>query len=573
MRIFRNSRRDFGCFVELFVLLTTAIIVAVVFTVAAAICSAAIDDALAATCRIKATDGGVGTGTCYRIDGGRVLVLTCAHVATSQQLACEFWSNGHQSAPLSATLVLRDQAADTAVLVIDAAAFGGRLPRAIPLADRGTILSPGLTLASAGCANGAWSTAWQGHFLRYPNGSCFEFTPPPSNGRSGSAILNADGTRIVGLLNSRATDNSAGLAVSLESIYRALEQRTASMPIAKKASSAPLVPVVYKPAILAPMVQVQCPGGQCGPGGCKGGGQQSRGGSVLPWRNKVEIDIQGGRGGSGNPYPTLPAPQFEPMPQPIIHQAPPDLSPVTAALNRIADRMEAAQQQQPVPSPVASTPVSAPPDPAFVKQVNDGFAKLGEATDAADKKATEAANLAKSATETATAAVAKAAAVEADHAKLEQVIQDHGTLKERFAMNRDEAREKLGENASRIKVDLEAAKETIHEKIASLKESHGDTRLIILIVAAGVAVIFVCLVVKDIKNKKATGDPLEIEKLAAKLTAAATGHPGIVPLANLASRGATDIAGLIDQLTGHVAQAKAAAETAKAAAISAITPK
>ena len=185
-----------------------------------------------ATCRITAEDGGRGTGCVFEISGGRVFVLTNAHVATSSALRLEFWREGHVSQPLRGTTVLRSPEADTAVVVVAAEAFQGMLPAAIPLAPPTYRVQAGQTVASVGCAEGQWSTAWKGHVLGYDRaeGHDVAFDPPPANGRSGSAIFDADGRQIVALLHARREeDRSYGLAVNLEVIHRAIYGKAAGM--------------------------------------------------------------------------------------------------------------------------------------------------------------------------------------------------------------------------------------------------------------------------------------------------------------------------------------------------------
>ena len=88
------------------------------------------------------------------------------------------------------------------------------LPSAIPLAPRGTAVRAGQTLVSVGCANGAWATGWKGHAVPGDADGELRFVPPPANGRSGSPILDAEGSRIVGVLVGAApVDNAEGIGV------------------------------------------------------------------------------------------------------------------------------------------------------------------------------------------------------------------------------------------------------------------------------------------------------------------------------------------------------------------------
>ncbi|KKM73022.1 hypothetical protein LCGC14_1414560, partial [marine sediment metagenome] len=107
------------------------------------------------TCRVVADFGakrGMGSGCCFAVDGRLVGILTNAHVVTSdsgqtaRRVTCEFWSAGHLSRRLVATVVgvRRDATVDAAVLTIPLAAFGGRPPKAIPL-DPTAVIRPGET--------------------------------------------------------------------------------------------------------------------------------------------------------------------------------------------------------------------------------------------------------------------------------------------------------------------------------------------------------------------------------------------------------------------------------------------
>lgn len=214
---------------------------------------AAVSDALDATCRVHASDGSVGTGCVFEISQRTVFVLTNRHVVDSAStVKCVFWRDGHQSIAIPGQVRAKSAAADVALITLPESAFSGQLPRVIPLAPRGTSLKAGDTITSAGCAKAAWATAWKGHVAGYENGH-LRFSPPPANGRSGSAICDAKGEKIVGLIWGRSDQEGKGYAVSLENLYRSLRfQQTKTG-------------WIYSPKPLLT---------QCGPGGCP----------VLPYR-------------------------------------------------------------------------------------------------------------------------------------------------------------------------------------------------------------------------------------------------------------------------------------------------
>ena len=236
-----------------------------------------------ATCRVTAADGGRGTGCAFERSQGYVFVLTGAHVATSPTVQCEFWHRGHQSRPVPGRVILRHAGTDVAVVAVAESAFAGVLPPVVPLAPPDWVATAGQTLASVGCAGGAWATGWKGHALGYGNAD-LHFLPAPANGRSGSALFDASGRYIVGLIRARSVDDRRGIATSVQAIYRALgspEQRST----AARVSVPPMTPTQYA-------------GGLCPPRG-----------HLLPFRNRPPVPGEGAAPRSPNPsplYPTLP---------------------------------------------------------------------------------------------------------------------------------------------------------------------------------------------------------------------------------------------------------------------------
>lgn len=254
----------------------------------------AISDCHDATCRITTADGSAGSGCVFEISQGQVFVLTAAHVVGRHRtVACEFWRGGHQSQRLPGEVVLRveNDRCDAAVVAVPESQFGACLPQAIPVAPPDLVLAPGATITSVGCANAAWSTGWKGHVLGYSDGD-LHFLPTPANGRSGSAIFDADGRQIVGLLRARTVNDSEGIACNLESLYAGLGRAVAEQ------------------------------SAQCGPRGCPAAPSAPRY-RALPYRQKQEFERFQEKG----PWPTLP-----PGPQPKV-----ELDETNRKLDRIAD--------------------------------------------------------------------------------------------------------------------------------------------------------------------------------------------------------------------------------------------
>jgi len=289
-------------------------IIAALLLLPCSVASAAMTDAIDATCRVAAPDGSVGSGCVFEISKGTVFVLTNRHVVgQAASVKCVFWQEGHQSAAIAGQVLVRSDQVDVAILTIPVAAFGGRGPRAIPLVDRGTQLGAGQVVTSVGCAEGRWSTGWKGRVLGY-DGAHLCFTPTPADGRSGSALFDAAGEHIVGLIWGRLEQGQGlGYAVPAENLYRAINYRQ----VAGKwqHSPRPLLNMVdraqYRPAPEAGACP-DCEGGFCErlfPGRFNF--------NQRPYQRPVPIQPQprpSPPGGQLSPYPTLPPPtQVVPM--------------------------------------------------------------------------------------------------------------------------------------------------------------------------------------------------------------------------------------------------------------------
>lgn len=271
---------------------------------------ASLADCIDATCRISAPDGSRGTGCAFEKSQGYVFVLTAAHVVGGHgSVECEFWRQGHQSIPLTAKVIVRSQTIDAAVVSLPLSAFGGLAPTCVPIAPQDYRLAEGDTVTSVGCASGAWATGWKGHVLGYANLSLC-FMPPPADGRSGSALFDARGEKIVGLIWGRQDEERRGYAVTVENLYRGLNFRQTGSGW------------VHRPLPLLTVVEPS----QCGPGGCTPG-------QLLPYRryqeqrqqdrdrrlDQLDLDLRLRPG--GGIWPTLP-PQAQP---PQTQPPPPNL--------------------------------------------------------------------------------------------------------------------------------------------------------------------------------------------------------------------------------------------------------
>jgi hypothetical protein len=454
----------------------TIIVVSCMLLWAASVSQGAISDAMDATCRIATPRGSCGTGCVFEINHGSVYVLTAAHVVSdSSAVQCEFWRQGHQSQPLPGRVISRSTAADVAIVAVAQSSFGGTLPAVIPLAPRDYVIRPGETLTSVGCANGAWSTGWKGHALRYEDGS-LRFVPPPANGRSGSAIFDADSRQILAVVRARTGDDAEGIATPVQAIYQAFDasQRTDAAVQPRAADNAQPV--------------------QCGPAGCPLRPQNW--GNAL--RNRQEPQPSPSQG----PWPTLPPAEARPSV---------DLSPLDDKLSRIATLLENLKQERGVPPLPPAAPSSAQPGPAVVVQARKGVeAVLGQLV--AVRSDTER-GIHEVKTETAkTSEAVGGLTTVVEHIK--DSISEHGTLSQQFHARVDKVKtdldEKLGREATDREVRIAYVKDLVQEKIS-------DGGLVGLAKALGLPaglVLVVWLVTRDVKHKRETGDPLVVEKLA-----------------------------------------------------------
>jgi hypothetical protein len=465
-------------------------------------------DCIDATCRVTSPDGARGTGCVFETSQNVVYVLTAAHVVGDHAaVQCEFWRQGHQSQPLPARVCARSEAADAAVLAVSQASFGNVLPPAIPLAPRDYAFSPGQTLTSAGCANGAWSTSWRGHALAC-DGSELRFVPPPANGRSGSAIFDAEGRTIVALLRARTVDSGQGIATPVQALYRAFDQSRQtpwgkfptgpSRPTSPTRLTRPTCPTTSDPA--DPIAQHLT---QCGPNGCR---PEPWSNHLLPYRYRHEQQPQPDRSSPPQtPWPTLPeaAPAKPPM----------DLSPLDDKLGRIAgmlDDLKKAREAAPAAAPQPNTGPASPP------LVDDQARKIAETAlgQVAELRADSEKGLRDVKADAAKAHEA-VGGLTAVVEKIKDSIAEDGTLSQRFHARMDKVRadleEKLGREATDREVRIGYVKDLFQEKIA-------DGGAVGLAKALGLPlglVLIVWLITRDVKRKRETGDPLVVEKLGA----------------------------------------------------------
>lgn len=311
-------------------------ILACLLLIIAIACSAALavdlESLHSATARLRAADGGTGTGTAFERSQGHVFLVTCAHVATGQTMAVEWFYRGHQSGAVQGAVVYRDADNDVAVVSVPEAALGGVVPPVVPLATPEHLVPAGATVHTVGSANGTWPTGVEGHSRGY-NEQGLTFLPPPANGRSGSAMIDDSG-RIVGVVRARASEAGGyGIATPVQAMYRLWgTSKQKEIATAVAVPWYPATPVQERFRYQLPLPGVQRrqyldglrDGAQCGPGGCPPQQQQPQQGGIF----------------GGGLWPTLPsAGQASPVaPYPVAPSV--DLGPISDSLSKLAGAVE-----------------------------------------------------------------------------------------------------------------------------------------------------------------------------------------------------------------------------------------
>jgi len=458
---------------------------------------AAIDDCIDATCRITAADGGRGTGCVFELSQGRVYVLTAAHVVgRSRQVECEFWRHGHRSSPLAGQVTARNEAADAALVVLGQAAFGGVLPTAIPLAPRDHVLRPGQPVVSVGCAGGSWSTGFKGHVLGY-QGADLVFVPGPANGRSGSAIFDAAGQRIVGLLRARSMDDSRGIATSVQALYGAFS----------RSSNCKL-----KIENLQLQIDAQCPGGQCPTVPSQG--------DVTPWRLLPYRHYQDERfrqlerqlPSPGSAWPTLP---------PGATSPPVDLRPLEEKLDRNAEMMR--ERLDRIAALLESRTPTVPPETPLPSDTKPPRELVDEAAEQAAAAAKAQVDAVRQEVQTAQQESGRLReAVEGMRGLVQQVAGDRETLRERFEARLEKVKAELGEGAGRPEIVRAYVRDLLAEKLGDPATGLTVGKLLggALGLSAPLAIALAAaawLVSRRVGSKLEAGEPLLVQKLFDRL--------------------------------------------------------
>jgi len=176
---------------------------------------------LSASCRLT-TDRSIGSGTVFNIDDEYVWILSAGHVVEgSTVVLAEFWRSGSPSFFMNAEVVWYmlhpSPCEDLSILRVLKSKFselGQPLPYVMPLASPKFKIRVDTRVMSMGCEQGYSPTMIIG-FVKRVDENIFYMVPDTMYGRSGSAVLDETGTRIIGVVVRRD-----GICVNLNCIYR-----------------------------------------------------------------------------------------------------------------------------------------------------------------------------------------------------------------------------------------------------------------------------------------------------------------------------------------------------------------
>ena len=193
-----------------------------------------LDRVLRASCRIFAGTAR-GSGVIFDSDADSYHVLTNAHVVgrRGNRVEAEFEHSGYRSGRIAGRVV-RSQIApnsslDLAIVELPRSAFPGPMP-VLPLAE----VMPGAegsadgdTVLTVGAQGGAAVSLQRGHVVRQTPGLIY-YKPEALPGRSGSPLINATATAVIGLVAWRTGDGQ-GLAMSTAAITSFLRGEVADV--------------------------------------------------------------------------------------------------------------------------------------------------------------------------------------------------------------------------------------------------------------------------------------------------------------------------------------------------------
>lgn len=164
-----------------------------------------------------------GSGDCVNIDDNYIYILTNRHVVgNSKIVSVEFYRQGHQSVYIPATVIWTaykdNEPVDIALLAVDRKKLDWT-PAIVKFDPSDKLYSKGDTVITIGCPQAEWPRAYKGHIVEVSGGT-YTITPNVEPGQSGSILMNADGTKAIGLI--AWTSNGYGKAMTSEVIKKAI---------------------------------------------------------------------------------------------------------------------------------------------------------------------------------------------------------------------------------------------------------------------------------------------------------------------------------------------------------------
>ncbi|GAI86546.1 unnamed protein product, partial [marine sediment metagenome] len=267
-------------------------------------------------------------------------VLTARHCVRNFAVTCEFFLGSEFAVAAKGRVVAVSRNRDLAAVLIPASEFAGRFPSAVPVADMPPEI--GAKIHTIGCPRGAKPTALAGQVLGYPSPRDMTFSPAPVSGRSGSAIFDAEGDEIVGILTKRRWTGGMpvhGLAESTTAIDGFFGTSRAS---AVEATEEATEEAWWWPGKL--MIRGRR-GGGCGPGGCGPDGCPGQDG--MPGGGIGDIAPSPDWEGPGLPDDEIevPDPTFDPVPPVVDPPAAPIADPPNTDVADLQEQIDALQEQ------------------------------------------------------------------------------------------------------------------------------------------------------------------------------------------------------------------------------------
>lgn len=186
-----------------------------------------------ASCRIVTPIKTSGTGIVYGEDADNLMVLSAGHVIVDAankpfaSVTVEFFGTGKRSGRFTSKIVWHKHQpgtfTDLAIIAVPKSAFGKYpLPKPIPFAKHDYEVKDGQRIVSCGSPEGHWPSLWRGHITTTSEQSV-GFQPFPAGGRSGSALLDETGEKIIGIIIWSNKNNDQGIAISHKMIYKLTE--------------------------------------------------------------------------------------------------------------------------------------------------------------------------------------------------------------------------------------------------------------------------------------------------------------------------------------------------------------